>query len=149
MRRGGILAVAALSLLLVGCGSPQLPFTESFRTAIPDALLESDLGIVEASADNGLSGLAVYLDVVVVFDRASVTSADLSEVIHIAVENNNLSNPYHLRVFGFDGTMEEPRDPLPLASLGEDLGFDAEGEGTGHFEADWDAVTDFVRSTDD
>lgn len=140
-----IAAAVLAATLLVGC-SPQAPFTESFKKAIPAALLASDLGITEASADNDVDGLAVNLDVVAVFDRGSVSQDDLTELLGLVVKHNNLTHPHDLRIFGFDGTTPEPREYLALASVGDELGFAPETDSPGYFKADWADVVAFVKA---
>ena len=135
----GVLAV----VLLAGC-SPQLPSTESFTTAIPAALLDGDLGVIDATATNGVSGLAVDLDVTVTFDRGTVTAEELARMLSIIVESNNLSNPDDLKIIASDGSTEDEHDRVDLGAVGVELGFERNDEFPEWFTGNWDDVVAFV-----
>lgn len=136
--------VLAGAVLLAAC-SVRLPGRESLETAIPTALIASDLGVLDAEASIGTSGFAVNVWVGVTFDGKSISSGDLSDVIEIVMENIDLSNVQDLTIVGFDGTTDDEFDRIDLGALGAEMGFPATTRALTDFIADWDDVVEFVR----
>jgi hypothetical protein len=135
-------------LVLAGC-TPQLPLRESYETAIPTALLASDLGITGATASTSKSGFAVYLSVQTDLDRDSMTADELAELLALVYEANNLSNPTGLRLSAWHESSAGD-EQLDLAAIGGQLGFDVSATAPNPlvFESDWDDVVAFVREQD-
>ncbi len=138
------LFLAAAAVLALGACSPQLPFTESFRTAIPAALLDANLGITAASADNSIDGFSVSLSVVPTVDRSSISADDLAAMIELIVENNNITNLESLQLLVVDGTDPELAF-IDISTPAAELGLDDTDSDVENVEVDWDEVVAFVR----
>jgi hypothetical protein len=117
-----ILAIAVTALmLLAGCSFE--PRKEPLATAIPSALLASDLGILEAEASTGMDGFVKYLSVFVVLDHDTVSQDELVRIITISVENSDESNIEVLHIGARDGTVEG-YEYIDVGSVGVRLGFE-------------------------
>ena len=149
LRMIGMLAVATLAL---SACSIRMPWQESFETAIPNALLATDLGITEAEADTSTSGFAVNLSVGLNFETDDLVADDLHTMLELIVDNNNLSRVYGLKIFAVLGP-DNPDvyadvDYIDLGSLGDELGFeksDSEYGTAEEFSANWDDVVDYLN----
>jgi hypothetical protein len=127
-----------LGLLLSGC-SVRIPFREDLETAIPAALLESDLGITNAEANNGVDGLAITISVTITVAKSSITPEELRQVLQVIVDNTNLTRVTYVKVGALDGTAP-PHTHIDLGAVGEELGFAPSTILPPYFNADWDDV---------
>jgi len=149
LRMVGMLAVATLAL---SACSIRMPWQESFETAIPTALLATDMGITAAEADKSTSGFAVNLGVGLNFQADDLTTEDLHTMLELIVDNNNVSNINDLKVFAILGPDNTDVDAdvnyIDLGSLGEELGFEKTDSEFGTpevFFANWDDVVDYLN----
>lgn len=99
--------------------------------AIPPALLGSDLGILEASADKSTSGFSLTVSVSFVVERDELSADDLRQIIGIAVDNTHITNVETLRVSGFSDEIDpdavvESHVELDLETPADDLGLELE-----------------------
>lgn len=145
-------AVAALAaVLLTGCVVTGDPPDE----AIPPALLDSDLGIVEATADTSTSGTSVSVVVTVVAERAELAADELRQLIAIAVENTHVTNPHSLRIYADSDEIDPEsiagsRVPIDLRDPARQLGLELTGgvtDGTDAIEALWPDVLAMLEQT--
>jgi len=133
-------------LVLSGCASRSL-FTESMETAIPNALVESELGIVSAEAGLSQSGFAQTISVGAVFEDDSFSADEMNTLLQIVVLNTNMTGAETLSISGAVG--EYPNDdPLDLGGYGAELGFPRKDSGyasTTTFSAPWGDVLDYLN----
>lgn len=117
-----ILAIAAAALmLLAGCSLE--PRKEPLETAIPAALVASDLGILDAEASTGMDGFVKYLSVFVVLDRDTLSEDELVKIITLSVENCDESNIDVVKIGARDGSVEG-YEYIDVGSVGVRLGFE-------------------------
>jgi hypothetical protein len=136
----GVLALVTLALS--GC-SVRVPGQESFETAIPAALVASDLGIAAAEANKRVDGFAVNVSVSAEMDSDAVTADDLRGMLQLVVENTDLSDVNTLSIIATVGPYSSDVAYVDLGALGAELGFDDEGDSS--FTAPWDDVVAFIR----
>lgn len=146
---------ATIASLLIGCAlvactpaARNLP-TEA-ETAVPAALKEADLGVVEAWTELSVDGLARNLDVTFDLDQDSITAEDLRRVLEVVVEATGQDAEVgHLSLVAADANQPEDagRDRLvDLQGPAQDLGFaESVSRGNAGIAIDWNEVTDFVQ----
>lgn len=140
MRR--LFAVLALALVvLAGCTFG--PQKEPLETAIPAALVASDLGIIEAEASTGTDGFSKYLSVYAVFDRDTVSAGDLVQVVKLSIENSDRDDIGLIRIGGLDGTANGD-DFIDLGAVGLELGFPRNTVIPGAFAIPWEQAIALV-----
>jgi hypothetical protein len=134
-RRWSAAAVILAVALLAGCAiSPQ---QEKLESAIPAALLASDLGITKAEASVGIDGLASTLVVFAVFDRDTVSPVELREIIALSIENCDRDNLDRIHVSGRDGTADAD-EYIDLGAVGQELGGTRDSVIPDRFTIAWD-----------
>ena len=145
MRRLVAMVVALACAVSVSACSIRNPSEPDFETAIPQALLASDLGIVTAEAGNGVDGAATYVSVYIGLKRDNVTSAELHQMLEIIVDNSNLA-PHNLRLIAVDESNPDvpgqARSYIDLAEPARELGFESSSEEG--FKSRWDAVVAYL-----
>jgi hypothetical protein len=115
--------VMLAAAMLAGC-TPG-PQREPLESAIPSALLASDLGITKAEASVDIDGLSSNLSVFAVFDRDTVSSDDLRTIVELAVENTDRDNLSRIHIGGRDGSVDG-YEYIDLGPVGRELGFAAD-----------------------
>jgi hypothetical protein len=145
-RRYRVIAMAAGIALLLSACSVRVPFREDLETAIPAALLSSDLGIAEVYADNGVDGFAITISVVYTVDHSTVTPEELRKTLALIVNNVNLSKVTYVRVGAHDGSTPE-NTLIDIGKVGERLGFDPSTGLKGYLTADWDEIIAVLDAT--
>jgi hypothetical protein len=136
----GALAIATLALTACSAGTPR---REPLETAVPEALLASDLGIVTAEAGTETSGFAVSVFAAARFESDAVTADDLRTMMELVVANTDRSGIDSLTIVGTVGPPESETF-LELGSLGVEMGFPEEDE-LASFSADWDDVVAYLE----
>ena len=150
IRRLAALALLA-AVLLSGCVVTGTPPDE----AIPAALLDSDLEILEATADTLTSGSSVSIVVTVVVERDELSSDDLRELIALTVENTHLTNPHALRIYAESDEIDpesiiDSRVQIDVRAPAQQLGLELTGgvtAGTDAIEALWPDVLAMLDAT--
>jgi hypothetical protein len=130
-------AIALLAVSLSAC-SIRMPGRESLETAIPAALVASDLGITAAEADKRTDGFAVNVSVYAEMDSDSVTADELRDMLRLVVENTDLSDVNTLDIMATVGPYSSDVVHVDLGAPAAELGFDDEGDSD--FEAPWEDV---------
>jgi hypothetical protein len=138
-------SLGLVALIALGGCSIREPHRESLETAIPAALLASDLGITEATADNGVDGLAVTVTANITVNRSTITADELREILKIIVDNTNLTHVAKIEVGAYDGTAP-PHTTIDLGAVGEELGFTRGRILKEYFHGDWDDVVELLHS---
>lgn len=145
MRR--LIAVLAFALtvgLLTGCSfGPREPL----ETAIPAALVASDLGIIEAEATTGMDGFSKYLSVYSTFDRDTITTDELIEIVRLTIENCDSNNISLLQIGGLDGTADG-YEYIDLGAVGLELGFARGTSIPDAFTIPWEFAVELVNEHD-
>jgi hypothetical protein len=145
MRRLLAITVALTCAVTVSACSIRNPSEPDLESAIPQALLASDLGIVTAEAGNGVDGASTYVSVFIGVKRDKVTSAELHQILEIIVDNSNLG-PYNLRVNAIDETNPDlpgqARSYINLAEPARELGLESNDDEA--FIARWDDVVAYL-----
>ncbi len=145
MRRLLAITVALTCAVTVSACSIRNPSEPDLESAIPQALLASDLGIVTAEAGNGVDGASTYVSVFIGVKRDKVTSAELHQILEIIVDNSNLG-PYNLRVNAIDETNPDlpgqARSYINLAEPARELGLESNDNEA--FIARWDEVVAYL-----
>lgn len=118
--RNRLAVAAALLLLLAGCSLE--PPQEPLETAIPAALMASDLGVLDAEASVGIDGFARELSVYVTFDRSTVSTDDVVRIVELSIEHSDRDDFARLNIGGIDGTADGFA-LIDLGAVGADLGF--------------------------
>lgn len=130
MRRT-LAVVAVVAGLVTATGCSQSPFADdSFEERIPAALLESDLGIVEASADKGVDGLTDHVWVIAEFDHPELTTEEVAEFVTLIAQHNTVRVRYLLLSPSFE------REEIDIAPQLEELGAEPWGETRLHIDLD-------------
>jgi hypothetical protein len=139
------LAVALVTLMALGGCSLREPNREGLETAIPTALLATDLGITRATAENGVDGLAVTVTVNVWIDGSAISADDLREILRVIVDNTNLTHVAEIEVGAYDDTAPA-HTTIDLGAVGEELGFPRSRILKEYFHGDWDDVVELLQS---
>lgn len=87
---------------LAGC-TIITPEMGSYLETVPEVLEQSDLGVTRASASSSLSGFVRYVSVNVRLDRASVTSAEIEQVLGLIADNIDQPAASRVEVTFWDG----------------------------------------------
>lgn len=143
------LAAAAALVALSGCVATGPQPAES----IPPALLASDLGILEASADTATDGLSVNVKATVLVERDEISADDLREILRIVVDNTHITN---ITAVGISARSDETEEvggisvnvPVDLVPAAEQLGFDDPGSGRGAILVDRDDVLTMLKESE-
>ncbi len=80
-----VVATLGISALLSGCIGSFAPESGTYRSTIPAALQEADIGVTRASAGSGIDGLTRYVSMHVQLDRDTLTGTQLGEILKITV----------------------------------------------------------------
>jgi hypothetical protein len=136
-----VLAVLAIGLL-AGCSLG--PQKEALETAIPAALLASDLGITKAEASVGIDGFSKNLEVFAVFDRDTVSVDDLVQILKLSIDNADRDSFSRIIVGARDGTVDG-HEYIDLGAIGQELGYPADNLVPERFSIGWDEAIDLVE----
>lgn len=135
------IAVAFIVVLLAGCSFG--PRKEPLETAIPAALVASDLGIIDAEASTGADGFSKYLSVYATFDRATVSSDDAIEIVRLSIENCDSDNIDVIHIGGLDGTADG-NEFIDFGAVGVELGFQRSAVLPNEFTIPWEQAIELV-----
>jgi hypothetical protein len=125
-RAGVTAAILALTALVLSACSVRDPGAESLETAIPAALVASDLGITASEAGSRVDGFSV----------------NVRTMLQLVTDNVDLSDVNTLSITASVGPVGSDTDYIDLGALGAELGFDDECDT--RFSAPWDDVVDFL-----
>lgn len=148
-QRGGgpAILVGAALLALTGCVATGAPPQES----IPPALLDSDLGILEAQAGTETDGLSVGVWASFVVERDELSADELREVLRIVVANTSLTNVSEISIIAQSDEID-PASPsgnnvyIALEPLAAQLGLEPRNpDGRGPVDLLWDDVTALLK----
>jgi len=137
----GTVAVILATAVLAGCAVG--PQREPLESAIPAALLASDLGITKAEASVDIDGLSSNLSVFAVFDRDTVTSDDLRTIVELSIENTDRDDLSRIHIGGRDGSVDG-YEYIDLGAVGSELGFAADSTIPDRFSIAWDDAVALV-----
>ena len=144
-----MLAAALILAGLAGCVATG-PQPEA---AIPPALLDSDLDILEAEAGDSVDGLSVDVWASFVVERDELTADELREVLRLVVENTHITNVNAVLIIGQSDELEtvagfESNVNLDLVPAAEELGLRDPDDGRGTIKVDWDSVVAMLEETE-
>lgn len=148
LRAASLALVAIAALGLSGCfltgGDP--------ADTIPQALLDSDLQVLEADAGKSTDGFSVNVWASVVVERDQLSSDDLREILRIVVNNTHISDVNAISVIALSDELEttdgfEDNVRIDLVPTVHELGLPDQGSGrTGSIEVSWDDVISLLES---
>ena len=148
LRTAGLAAVALAALTLSGCfltgGDP--------ADTIPQALLDSDLQVLEAEGGKTTDGFSVNVWASVVVERDELSADDLREILRIVVNNTRISDVNAITVIALSDELEttdgfEDNVRIDLVPAVQELGLLDQGSGrTGSIEVYWDDVISLLEA---
>ena len=143
-----MLAAALVLTGLAGCVATG-PQPEE---AIPPALLDSDLGILEAEAGDSVDGFSVNVWASFLVERDEVTADELREVLRLVVENTHITNVNAISIIGQSDELEtvagfESNVNLDLVPVAAELGLPDADDGRGTIKIDWKDVVAMLEET--
>lgn len=143
-----LLSAALVLAALTGCVATG-PQPEA---AIPPALLDSDLDILEAEAGDSVDGLSVNVWASFLVERDELTADELREVLRIVVENTHITNVNAVSIIGQTDELEtvagfESNVNLDLVPVAEELGLSDADDGRGTIKVDWEDVVAMLEET--
>jgi hypothetical protein len=141
-RAGVTAAILALTALVLSACSVRDPGAESLETAIPAALVASDLGITASEAGSRVDGFSVNVWASAELEADTLDAAGLRTMLQLVTDNVDLSDVNTLSITASVGPVGSDTDYIDLGALGAELGFDDECDT--RFSAPWDDVVDFL-----